>query len=215
MGIRVTIDGEEQTYTAQALHDTRWNGWLCPSFSKDEAMKIATYLNNWADAHPDHQAYRMVWDDEQQAFIMTDSAYPDEPETIPLDCFGGYSVGAWSWIWDYATEQKYTAPMGIVDMGIRGDVGTEIMMEQTPILPCKCGKTPEHFPLAVNPFASPEQNEEYGGAHNPAPYPHYARIACDCGLEITVRGGGNYDSEWDVIQGWNFLYGKAIQPKAE
>lgn len=76
--------------------DETWNGWACPYFSYDEALKITEAQNSvggkgWYEESSD----RFVFDiqGEREAFA------PIEIESLKL-----YPIGNASWIWDEFTD---------------------------------------------------------------------------------------------------------------
>ncbi|MFC0623795.1 hypothetical protein [Kribbella deserti] len=90
----VTIDGY---ITVMGHYDpaVRWNGWLCPSFDRDVAEKVAAWANE------DPESARFTW--EGDVLVYEQPNYPDsEPERIEPDSNGHYSIGAFSWVWSVA-----------------------------------------------------------------------------------------------------------------
>lgn len=82
-----TIDGEGKTFVGYHAHD-RWNGWYCPCFEFDEAMRIAsTYGGRYLDKKD-----RFVFEDDD--FYGGHYVYASG-KTRRV-----YSIGAWAWIWD-------------------------------------------------------------------------------------------------------------------
>ena len=83
-----------------------WNGWACPYFEKPEAEHVlkASEANN----------YIWSYDSEQDAFIVRSKDDPEEYEpevfeAVQRNVEGGeevkvYGIGAYSWIWELATE---------------------------------------------------------------------------------------------------------------
>ena len=76
------------------FHDPRdrWNGWVCPRFSREVAQSIADLTNSFA-RDPDDM--RIEWDGV--GFVETSQG---ESTRYDADKFGLFCVGAWSWCWD-------------------------------------------------------------------------------------------------------------------
>ena len=80
----------------------RWNGWECPSFEFDTAMRM---VDAWNNAAFSEEAYQARYDEERDAFCFRDGGLED------WDCFGAqtieiegktikvYPIGAFCWIW--------------------------------------------------------------------------------------------------------------------
>lgn len=81
-----------------------WNGWATPYFELDEAKRVAEGFNECAE-------YPMEYDDIYDQFYILDK------ETEELETWKGndistaegikhlYGIGAYSWVWDEATDQ--------------------------------------------------------------------------------------------------------------
>jgi len=73
-----------------------WNGWECPYFTKEEALRVIEQYNSEEDP--------MWYDEEKDAFGYTtdDGTEYWEAEDYKID--GQklilYPIGAWYWIWD-------------------------------------------------------------------------------------------------------------------
>jgi hypothetical protein len=82
----------------------RWNGWATPHFALDEAKRVAEGFNECAE-------YPMQYDEVYDQFYILDK------ETTELETWKGediqteegikhlYGIGAYSWVWDEATDQ--------------------------------------------------------------------------------------------------------------
>lgn len=80
----------------------RWNGWECPYFELDTAIRMVDAWNNKAF---DGEEYQARYDEEQDAFYFRDGGLEE------WDCFGAktietegktikvYPIGAFCWIW--------------------------------------------------------------------------------------------------------------------
>ncbi|ARL04373.1 hypothetical protein BOC44_21660 (plasmid) [Burkholderia pseudomallei] len=88
------------SYQAYSRGET-WNGWECPYFTFDEAMKVTQ--------HRDMKCLR--YDPESDQFVMNDPFYKDDPtyepevfkrQDITVDGVqvGVYPIGAFSWCWN-------------------------------------------------------------------------------------------------------------------
>ncbi|WP_176331408.1 hypothetical protein [Burkholderia vietnamiensis] len=88
------------SYQAYSRGET-WNGWECPYFTFDEAMKVTQ--------HQDMKCLR--YDPESDQFVMNDPSYKDDPtyepevfkrQNITVDGaqIGVYPIGAFSWCWN-------------------------------------------------------------------------------------------------------------------
>lgn len=76
-----------------------WNGWDCPYFEWDEALKITKWLNERTDEK------QLEADSEKKVIIFYED--PDEPfeiEGAPMETEDGiktlYSIGTGWWIWE-------------------------------------------------------------------------------------------------------------------
>ena len=81
-----------------------WNGWATPYFEKDEAIRVAEGNNETAE-------FPMQYDEVYDQFYILDT------ETGDLETWKGedirttegikhlYGIGAYSWIWDEATDR--------------------------------------------------------------------------------------------------------------
>lgn len=100
------IDSIPDAIFAGYTDDDTWNGWACPYFEKSEAERVlqASKANH----------YVWSYDAEQDAFIVRSE---DDPEDYEPEVFQAvnrnvegsgetkvYGIGAYSWIWELATE---------------------------------------------------------------------------------------------------------------
>ncbi len=69
-----------------ALITDHWNGWACPLFTQETAVRIVS-------ESPDV----LRWDGEVVVYETDDS---DEPERYEPDERGLYAIGSGSWCWD-------------------------------------------------------------------------------------------------------------------
>jgi hypothetical protein len=85
---------------------SRWNGWECPYFTKEIAIKILDKVTRQS-RHDGYDAQYM-YAKNRDAFILQDSSYSSESSVI----FDGetyqtpdgpkklYSIGGWMWTWE-------------------------------------------------------------------------------------------------------------------
>lgn len=87
-----------------------WNGWACPMFTRDEAMRIVKYVNRTSS---DINDYNMGYDFSLDQFYYYDCNI-EEREIFKMECFIDpdtgevlelYAIGAYSWIWDDLFEK--------------------------------------------------------------------------------------------------------------
>jgi len=89
----VTLDtAEDKAFSAYVDKSVRWNGWLCPYFTRGEAERVVDALQIG------------VYDAERDAFVVQDEdGQPYEAfERTALTAEDGsalYAVGAYSWSW--------------------------------------------------------------------------------------------------------------------
>lgn len=82
-----------------------WNGWACPLFERDEAERLAEYLNSVGEG-----ITPIVFDGYNFVTIHdADEGYPDDERwepwpTIVRDGKTLYGIGAWCWTWDEADD---------------------------------------------------------------------------------------------------------------
>ena len=89
----VTLDtADDKLFSAYVDESVRWNGWLCPYFTREEAERVVDALKVG------------VYDAERDAFVVHDEdGQPFETfERTALTADDGsalYAVGAYSWSW--------------------------------------------------------------------------------------------------------------------
>ena len=98
-----TIDCYPKAYIGYTS-GKRWNGWATPYFELEEAKRVAEGNNEMAE-------YPIEYDEVYDQFYILDK------ETAELETWKGedirtaegikhlYGIGAYSWIWDEATDQ--------------------------------------------------------------------------------------------------------------
>lgn len=82
-----------------------WNGWACPYFTFDEAVRIKNAHNNAGllDAY---------YDEQKDIFVFE---FPDGSEEYKSDVINGntvYAIGNGAWIW----EEKETSQKNIAEI---------------------------------------------------------------------------------------------------
>ena len=97
-----TIDGFAYAYIGYTDH-TRWNGWACPYFEKDEALRVMEGYNECAESPIFYNA-----DYDTFYHFGTDSFDGEMWRGYDIHTEDGikhlYGIGAGSWVWDDATE---------------------------------------------------------------------------------------------------------------
>lgn len=94
---------------------SRWNGWACPLFTREQADKVVTFLNTGADEQKAaERGPRARYDAERDAYIVHfDDGFDDGPDVyagINVTTPDGqslrlYPIGAWGCTWvDEADE---------------------------------------------------------------------------------------------------------------
>ena len=92
----VWADWLEKSYNGEILNETRWNGWVCPRFTREVAEQyVADHmaLNVLTDDDP-----RLVWEGDTIVIKHHPSSEWDD-EIIEPDADGMYAIGAFSWCW--------------------------------------------------------------------------------------------------------------------
>lgn len=96
----VTIDGrQDMAVPGEYRDDTRWNGWLCPRFDWDTALKIAAAVT---DSDPEGEDHVVEIGDHvitiYRAAYMDDADY--EPDVYEADADGMFHIGSMTWAWE-------------------------------------------------------------------------------------------------------------------
>ena len=84
--MQVTLTGDE-AFLGLVDPSVRWNGFLCPEFSREEAEKVAEWIN--AD-----RERKATWVDG--TLFVTYDEYTDVYEA---NADGNYAIGAFAWVW--------------------------------------------------------------------------------------------------------------------
>jgi hypothetical protein len=95
--IIVTIDGAARF---PAVHDpaVRWNGFICPYFTRPVVEQIAAWCRAEREGTPDGESDLITFDGD--IAVIEHPADPDyEPERIPPTTEGLYPIGAMAWVW--------------------------------------------------------------------------------------------------------------------
>lgn len=106
---------------APAYHNPsiRWNGWCCPYFTFDNAMKLSDQLKKMTEMGIGSAS--LVYNQEADQFIYTDFDNGDS-EDGEKDYYGHtlikvdgqeiktYAIGAWAWCWHEDPEAKLKEP---------------------------------------------------------------------------------------------------------
>lgn len=86
----------------------RWNGWVCPTFSRETARLVVDYINHINRTGPaalDQDYLLWVTGDTLIRISgqwLTERDY--QPDLCGPDEHGRYSIGAWSWTWSRTDE---------------------------------------------------------------------------------------------------------------
>jgi hypothetical protein len=97
--VRVTMDCLKGSYEALTPQGVRWNGWVCPSFSRPECERLMRDLVREGVCHTAR------YDDKLDAFV-TQSENEEEPSTWScgsVDDDPYYAIGAFAWTWELST----------------------------------------------------------------------------------------------------------------
>jgi hypothetical protein len=89
-------DAEFEGFTA----DEHWNGWACPYFTREQAMRIVEAHNRIGGGHA-------RYDEATDSFLFS-FASPDEEDAFLAVNIGGrtlYPVGAFCWIWEESAKE--------------------------------------------------------------------------------------------------------------
>lgn len=107
MSTLVRIAGNEITYVAEHVSDSRWNGWLRPFFTYEECAEMADEMLRWDDEEQRERPSVRVeagtvytWEDETPAT-------PEAPGWVPVPTMLKgerllFGVGAGGWVWEEA-----------------------------------------------------------------------------------------------------------------
>ncbi len=96
----------------------RWNGWCCPYFTFDNALKLCEQLKKMKEMGIG--SAEMIYDQAADQFIYTDSDNGDDGETdkyghtlIDIDgtAIKAYSIGAWAWCWNEDPQAQLNQPV--------------------------------------------------------------------------------------------------------
>jgi hypothetical protein len=90
-----------------AIHDPtiRWNGWLCPSFTRETVEQMATDFDKAASEYEDMDRITFDGDDVLIHSPVYEAEDGYKPERITPDADGLYSVGAFAWCWYDADDE--------------------------------------------------------------------------------------------------------------
>ncbi|QNE37880.1 hypothetical protein [Leifsonia shinshuensis] len=108
--------GDGRVYIAHTVSGYRWNGYLCPAFTRDVADQIAADLARDEAQAPDEFRTLVRWNDELQAYLLQSAQYEeagDPPEIVRGHDSRGvtvYSIGGGSWTWS-AAETSPASPV--------------------------------------------------------------------------------------------------------
>ncbi|CAM5530741.1 hypothetical protein [Leifsonia shinshuensis] len=108
----VLVSYGEAAYLARWVSTQRWNGWLCPSFTREVADQLAADLARDEAENPDPTRIVPTWSEEHQTYLLQSSEYAAEGyEPEPADRWTDdegttlYAIGAGFWTWYEAEAQ--------------------------------------------------------------------------------------------------------------
>lgn len=129
----ITVDEGDLIIYAQYRTDYRWNGWLCPRMTWEQALAVVGKLMLDASDY-----YRVEMRGAGViAIIRSEDGYEEHPEDADVyapDADGMYHIGAMSWCWEKADGFAVdfdTAEEAGMDGTLRGLDGREIGMPIT------------------------------------------------------------------------------------
>lgn len=119
----ITIDGAV-TVLAEYDNKVRWNGFLCPWIDALSCVEVVSTLNALNAAVGEAE---MVLDwNADGALVLTDLLDADdpdyEPEVIPANADGLYSLGAYAWTWSpdqWCNHDAVAVVGGVCECGAR------------------------------------------------------------------------------------------------
>lgn len=92
----------------------RWNGWVCPTFTRAAAERISTYINhiNRRGAYPEDQDY-LHWLPSGELLLISAQWLGDSDGAVQScgpDAFGRYSIGSHHWTWSRTDSDDVPNP---------------------------------------------------------------------------------------------------------
>ena len=110
----VSVDGSEPHFPALVDPTDRWNGWLCPAFTRAAAEGVVEMLNAQHAQFGDDCSDRAEWDGD--VVVVHTPAHEGEPgyrpERVAPDDHGRYSIGAYCYTWTFAPAAGEPAAAG-------------------------------------------------------------------------------------------------------
>lgn len=95
----VSYDDGVHVYWAITIPSARWNGFLCPHFSPETAVRIAQEMADHRDADPtlkvSFEGTTIVFEQDGEEVNRAELQSYDDGTLY-------YEVGAYSWMWGYA-----------------------------------------------------------------------------------------------------------------
>ena len=104
------IDGLEGIFEGYTKGE-KWNGYDCPSFTKEVAFKI---INAWVKAGKGiDETYEGYYKVEEDAFYLDndpDLGLPEKVAGVNIHCGGDeihvYPIGSRGWVWEEVLEEE-------------------------------------------------------------------------------------------------------------
>lgn len=95
----VQMDGVNSSFNTYELDDKGWNGFACPGFSKDEAIKLS---ESWSD-----MMHEVFYDEKLDAFVLTgllgviEEVWQGQGFMTEDGWQTLYPIGAWGYCWSW------------------------------------------------------------------------------------------------------------------
>jgi hypothetical protein len=122
--IKVTLgEGTMGAYTARVRTDYRWNGWLCPAFDFQTALRVAADTHLLAAEHNDKgDAVEFAsYNARDDVFVMSGGGRSFDDDLVEISatpCCARYDIGAMNWTWledmpELGDEPEFTATLSV------------------------------------------------------------------------------------------------------
>ncbi len=108
------VPDEAESYPAVILADVAWNGWVCPGFDRETALRVVADVQNGSDE--DDQLVAVDHGGRLTIFHMLgpsqrEDVQPEQwvEEVYEADADGHFAIGAFSWCWWEDDENEAVA----------------------------------------------------------------------------------------------------------